>query len=564
MDPADRRRHRGRSVRADRARRRLGPARDRTDRDTRRSDGYRLTGEKLWISNAPEADIYTVFARSDRGRSPRSPSPATADGLSGEHKQLLSPHPIGSLRFDQVYVPRTTTCSARPATASRSRCGRSTCSARASARSRSGWRARRSSSRSTTRSTRHTFKKPLKDHQAVSHALADLDRQDHTPPGSSSTRPRAPTTRASTIPALAAMAKLLATETAQEAVDAAVQFHGADGARARPPARAPLPRRPRAPDLRGRLRDPARDHRAAAVHGRVSHGLRRVPPCLRRGAPRDSGLTHAAQTAERLGFSTVWAADRIIIPWKIETDYAYSWSNSFIVPPEKPFLESMTALAFLAGATETIKLGVSVLVTTYRDPSSGPRPRRRSTGSRRADSSSASGSGGWRRSSPRSAGPTLSPACRGRRGAARRSPRTCSPRSTAASTATTTATKTSRSTPRATIPIWCGGESRGAQRRAGIYGDAWFPYFARVTPEELHGAVRERQAPRRRTRRDSSTAASRSRSPTSRSSRSPTACEARPSRSRTRSSASRRSASSTSRCSSSSGATPSGWRRWSG
>jgi alkylation response protein AidB-like acyl-CoA dehydrogenase len=30
-------------------------------------------------------------------------------------------------------------------------------------------------------------------------------------------------------PALAAMAKLLATETAQEAVDAAVQFHGARG-----------------------------------------------------------------------------------------------------------------------------------------------------------------------------------------------------------------------------------------------------------------------------------------------------------------------------------------------
>ena len=48
-----------------------------------------------------------------------------------------------------------------------------------------------------------------------------------------------------------------------------------------------------------------------------------------------------------------------MIPWKIETDYAYSWSGSFIVPPEKPFLESMTALAFLAGATESVKLGVS-------------------------------------------------------------------------------------------------------------------------------------------------------------------------------------------------------------
>src|SRR2546421_350628 len=26
-------------------------------------DGWRLSGEKIWISNAPDADFYTVFAR---------------------------------------------------------------------------------------------------------------------------------------------------------------------------------------------------------------------------------------------------------------------------------------------------------------------------------------------------------------------------------------------------------------------------------------------------------------------------------------------------------------------
>ena len=31
-----------------------------------------------------------------------------------------------------------------------------------------------------------------------------------------------------------------------------------------------------------------------------------------------AGLRHAAETAERLGFTTVWAADRIVIPWEIE------------------------------------------------------------------------------------------------------------------------------------------------------------------------------------------------------------------------------------------------------
>jgi probable F420-dependent oxidoreductase len=35
------------------------------------------------------------------------------------------------------------------------------------------------------------------------------------------------------------------------------------------------------------------------------------------------------------------------------------------------------------------------------------------------------------------------------------------------------------------IPIWVGGEGTRAQRRAAKYGDAWFPYFVRMTPREL-------------------------------------------------------------------------------
>jgi probable F420-dependent oxidoreductase len=38
---------------------------------------------------------------------------------------------------------------------------------------------------------------------------------------------------------------------------------------------------------------------------------------------------------------------------------------------------------------------------------------------------------------------------------------------------------------RGTIPIWVGGEGLRAQRRAGAAGDAWFPYFVRVTPQQL-------------------------------------------------------------------------------
>ena len=35
------------------------------------------------------------------------------------------------------------------------------------------------------------------------------------------------------------------------------------------------------------------------------------------------------------------------------------------------------------------------------------------------------------------------------------------------------------------LPVWVGGEGSRAQRRAASYGDAWFPYFVRITPQEL-------------------------------------------------------------------------------
>jgi acyl-CoA dehydrogenase len=73
-------------------------------------DGWRLTGEKLWISNAPEADFYTVFARTVPGARARGVTafvvPGDSAGLSGDHLELLSPHPIGRLAFDGVRVER--------------------------------------------------------------------------------------------------------------------------------------------------------------------------------------------------------------------------------------------------------------------------------------------------------------------------------------------------------------------------------------------------------------------------------------------------------------------------
>ncbi len=201
-------------------------------------------------------------------------------------------------------------------------------------------------------------------------------------------------------------------------------------------------------------------------------------------ATRD-GLKHAAVTAERLGFSTVWAADRIIIPWQIDTSYAYSWSDKFIVPPEKPFLEAMTALAFLAGATETIRLGISVLVAPYRDPIHWAKVA--ATIDRLSEGRFVLGVGiGWMEEEFVALGRAELFAQRGRVADEQlQVARNLFTEEHCSFDGEYYSYDDIAFYPKGNVPIWCGGESRPAQRRAGRYGDAWFPYFARVTPADL-------------------------------------------------------------------------------
>ena len=211
------------------------------------------------------------------------------------------------------------------------------------------------------------------------------------------------------------------------------------------------------------------------------------------------GLMHAVQKAEEFGFTSVWAADRIIIPWTIDTSYDYSWSGSFIVPPEKPFLEPLTTLAFLAGCTENLKLGVSVLVMTYRDPVYWAKVA--ATIDWLSKGRFILGVGiGWMKEEF---------AALGRSDMFRERAKIAAEQLEVARNLFSAEHCTFKGEhydyddisfyPKAydessPIPIWCGGEAKGAQRRAGKYGDAWFPYFARVTPEELanrYGNVRQ-------------------------------------------------------------------------
>lgn len=80
---------------------------------------------------------------------------------------------------------------------------------------------------------------------------------------------------------------------------------------------------------------------------------------------RDNLLAFA-QRAEELGFHSLWASDHVVIPRHIAGEYA--GGGRFPVPPDMPFLEPFSLLSFVAAATQRILLGTSVIVLPMRNP----------------------------------------------------------------------------------------------------------------------------------------------------------------------------------------------------
>jgi probable F420-dependent oxidoreductase len=79
-------------------------------------------------------------------------------------------------------------------------------------------------------------------------------------------------------------------------------------------------------------------------------------------------IIRLAQRAEALGFESVWSGDHLIMPSGKITQYPYTADGSFSRPPTEGFLEPFTLLAYVAGATQTIKLGMTVIILPYRNP----------------------------------------------------------------------------------------------------------------------------------------------------------------------------------------------------
>ncbi len=84
-------------------------------------------------------------------------------------------------------------------------------------------------------------------------------------------------------------------------------------------------------------------------------------------ATRDNVLAFARRM-EALGYDSLWASDHVALPHTIRSRYPYSETGQFPLPAAANFLEPLTTLALVAGVTERVRLGTTILVLPHRHP----------------------------------------------------------------------------------------------------------------------------------------------------------------------------------------------------
>ena len=84
-------------------------------------------------------------------------------------------------------------------------------------------------------------------------------------------------------------------------------------------------------------------------------------------ATRDA-MFAIADAAERLGFDSLWFGDHLTLPRKPKLAYPYSRGMPHYLQADTPILDPLALMAAIAARTKRIKIGTSVLILPYRHP----------------------------------------------------------------------------------------------------------------------------------------------------------------------------------------------------
>ena len=79
-------------------------------------------------------------------------------------------------------------------------------------------------------------------------------------------------------------------------------------------------------------------------------------------------IIRMARLAQELTFDSIWVSDHVFLPYRMETRYPYNDTGRLPLSPHNNIFDPLMTLAFIAGIVETPALGISVLIIPYRNP----------------------------------------------------------------------------------------------------------------------------------------------------------------------------------------------------
>jgi probable F420-dependent oxidoreductase len=87
------------------------------------------------------------------------------------------------------------------------------------------------------------------------------------------------------------------------------------------------------------------------------------------GRAKGMGVMKAFAThAERLGFSTLWAPEHVVLVDQYQSKYPYSAQGKFPAPTDAPIADPFLTLCTLASVTDKIRLGTAICLVPEHNP----------------------------------------------------------------------------------------------------------------------------------------------------------------------------------------------------
>ena len=192
-------------------------------------------------------------------------------------------------------------------------------------------------------------------------------------------------------------------------------------------------------------------------------------------------LTAIAQTADHLGYEYFGMSDHVVVATDVESAYPYSETGKFFAQDTGVSLEQVTALSFVASATDRIKLLTSVLVLPHRHPVLAAKMLATVDVLSKGRLVAGVGVGWMAEEIALLGGPPFKQRAKASDEyieAFRELWTADTPSNVGEHTAFENLLFAPKPVQTPHPPIWVGGEAKGARRRAGQYGDGWYPVAA--------------------------------------------------------------------------------------